>query len=320
MEKRRRIFITGIAGMIGFHTAKLLSDRGWYVSGIDNFNDYYDVNLKRAREDILKRTYEIEVNEFNIKDENIAKLNALKNADVVLHLAAYANPRHSLEFPNYYIDTNISGTQNLINIIEKINIPTIYASSSCVMHGQPLPWKEKDRPQQQNNPYGWSKHVNECQFMHSAISNTIGLRFFTVYGPYGRPDMALFKFTHNIVNEIPIDVFNYGKMYRDFTYVDDICQGIEIVANAITTAESSQHEIYNIGFGEKVNLMDFIEEIEFKLGKKAIKNMLPPHPADVPETWSDTRKLQSLGYCPTTSVKVGVGKFIEWYKHFYSIN
>ena len=315
-----KIFITGIAGMIGFHSAKKFHDLGWEVVGVDNFNNYYDVQLKVDRADILMKEYGIITTLADIQDNKIREQEMLKDVDVMLHLAAYANPRHALDEPQIYIDTNISGTQKLIDAAQVYDIPVVYASSSCVMHGQPLPWNEHDRPEHQNNPYGWSKRVNECQFMHSKLTRSMGLRFFTVYGPYGRPDMALFKFTDGIVNGTPIDLYNFGNMKRDFTYVDDIVQGITIVVNKITSDEDSYHELYNIGYGEQVELSDFVDNIEKNLGRKAIRNLCAAHPADTPETWADTTKLKKLGYKATTPVSFGVAHFVEWYKTYYGVN
>ena len=315
-----KILITGMAGMIGFHSAKKFHDLGWEVVGVDNFNNYYDVQLKQDRANILKNEYGIVTTLADIQDNKIRDQEMLKDVDVMLHLAAYANPRHALDEPQIYIDTNISGTQKLIDAAQVYDIPVVYASSSCVMHGQPLPWNEHDRPEHQNNPYGWSKRVNECQFMHSKLTRSMGLRFFTVYGPYGRPDMALFKFTDGIVNGTPIDLYNFGDMKRDFTYVDDIVQGITIVVNKITSDEDSYHELYNIGYGEQVELIDFVDNIEKNLGRKAIRNLCAAHPADTPETWADTTKLQKLGYKATTPVSVGVAHFVEWYKTYYGVN
>lgn len=318
----KTIFITGLAGMIGFHSAKKFKELGWNVTGIDNFNDYYDVNLKLERERLLNEIG-IEVIHGDIQDIS-SYVDEFEKDDVILHLAAYANPRHSFEEPQHYIDTNITGTQRLMELAEKTDTPVVYASSSCVMHGQPLPWNEHDRPSHQNNAYGWSKRANECQFMHSRLSRTTGLRFFTVYGPYGRPDMALFKFTDAIVNDTALTLYNFGDMKRDFTYVDDIVQGIVLVTDDILrpakTSDGISHEIYNIGYGEQVQLMDFVHHIENNLGRKGRYDMVPPHPADTPETWSDTTKLQGLGYNPTTPIEVGVEKFVTWYKEYYNVN
>jgi UDP-glucuronate 4-epimerase len=218
------------------------------------------------------------------------------------------------------MDTNITGTQRLIEACEKVGISkVVYASSSCVMHGQPLPWNEQDRPALQNNPYGWSKRVNECQFAHSKIAQTVGLRFFTVYGPYGRPDMALFLFAKGIIEQTPIIAYNNGNMARDFTYVEDIVQGLQLVINKTMSEDTPLDDIYNIGYGAKVQLMDFIHHIEHQIGKKAIINYQPAHPADVPATWSDTSKLRALGYNPSTPIELGVERFVEWYRKYYNV-
>ena len=316
-----KIFITGIAGMIGFHSAVHFAKNGWEVTGLDNFNDNYDPQLKEDRAAILAKDHGSEIVRDDVqKCEKFKRKGHLEGVDVVLHLAAYANPRHALAEPQPYIDTNITGTQNLIQTCEEDNIPVVYASSSCVMHGQPLPWNEHDRPDMQNNPYGWSKRVNECQFAHSNLSRSAGLRFFTVYGPYGRPDMALFKFTDQIVKEEPIVLYNHGDMKRDFTYVGDIVQGIDIVVTKVCKDKDSYHEIYNIGYGQQVNLLDFVDEIEKNLDRVAERHLAPKHPADVPETWSDTTKLQALGYKPTTSIEDGIREFVTWYKKYYKVN
>lgn len=311
-----KILITGQAGFIGYHSAVAFNEDGWDVSGIDNFNDYYDVELKQARASELDKLG-IKTKHDDIK--NIGEMD-LSDYDIILHLAAYANPRHALETPQPYIDTNISGTQKVIDAATKAGIPVVYASSSCVMFGQPLPWNEEDRGGHQNNPYGWSKYVNECQFKHSDVVRSAGLRFFTVYGPWGRPDMALFSFTDAIVADEGIELYNYGNMKRDFTFVEDIVQGIQLVVKKLLTNEASYHEIYNIGYGDQVDLVEFVDEIEKNLGRTTEKKLVPMHPADAPETWSDTSKLQKLGYKPKTPVRVGVSKFIEWYKNYYGVN
>ena len=240
--------------------------------------------------------------------------------EIVIHLGAYAGVRHSLDHPKLYIDNNINGTHNLIEVCEKRGVnKIIYASTSCVMAGNELPWNESDKCGYQLNAYGYSKATNEAQFMASKVPVAIGLRFFTVYGPWGRPDMALFTFTKSIIDGTPIKLFNYGDMIRDFTYVDDIVQGINIVINRAINTTQNLKEVYNIGNGEQVQLLDFVSEIEKNVGKEAIRELVEKHPADTQATWSDTTKLQALGYKPTTAVKVGVAKFVEWYKEYYEI-
>ena len=307
-----KILITGGAGFIGYHLTRELERRGNTVVGIDNFNDYYDVKLKEARAERLQNVIMCDlVNKAHL--DNVIKK---EKPDVVIHLAAYAGVRHSLEHPRKYIDVNIVGTQNLIEVCEANNVKkVVYASTSCVMAGNELPWKEDEPTGHQLNPYGFSKRTNECQFKTSKIQNTIGLRFFTVYGPWGRPDMALFTFTKNIIEGKPIVAFNYGNMIRDFTYVDDIVSGICIV----TEANIANGEIFNIGRGEQVQLMDFIQHIEKNVGKEAIIDLQPKHPADTQATWSDTTKLQALGYKPTVSIGEGVENFVKWYKEYYNV-
>jgi UDP-glucuronate 4-epimerase len=186
------------------------------------------------------------------------------------------------------------------------------------MAGNPLPWNENEKLGYQLNPYGYTKATNESQFMASDFASAIGLRFFTVYGPWGRPDMALFTFTNKIVNEEPITLFNHGDMIRDFTYVGDIVQGIGIILNH--AMKNNVKDIYNIGYGKQVQLMDFVDHIETNLGRKAIRNYVPKHPADTHETWSNTEKLQALGYKPTTPIETGITAFIDWYKSYYGVN
>lgn len=317
-----KVYITGLSGMIGARTAKFLADQGHLVCGCDNFNDYYDPELKRSRQKLLSQD-RIFVDELDIENKEELKDSIGKyKPDIVLHLAAYANPRHSMLEPRLYIDTNIHGTQNLIEVCEELNIhDVVYASSSCVMNGQPLPWNEHDRPDMQECPYGWSKRANECQFRHSNLTRTTGLRFFTVYGPYGRPDMALFLFTKGILERTPIIAFNNGNMVRDFTYVDDIANGVIGVLNYHMKNQTNKFdEIFCIGRGEPVQLMDFISAIEEKLRMKAIIDYRPPHPADVPKTWADTTKLQNMiGYKPVVSIKDGINEFIDWYLEYYQI-
>lgn len=316
-----KILITGGAGFIAFHLANRLKSKGHDVVGFDNYNNYYDPSLKLARvEELSKAGITVHTADLRSKTQ-LEELFEKEKPDVVMHLAAYAGVRHSMDNARDYIENNIIGTQNLIEVCEAQGVSKlVYASTSCVMAGNALPWKEDEPTNHQLNPYGYSKRTNECQFKVSKIDNVIGLRFFTVYGPWGRPDMALFTFARNILDSKPIDVFNYGDMKRDFTYVDDIVQGIGIVIDRVLSVDSPINEIYNIGYGQQVNLMEFIHEIEKNFGRVADKNLLPKHPADTQETWSDTTKLKALGYQPTTPVSVGIEKFATWYKNYYKVN
>ena len=315
-----KILITGGAGFIAYHLAQKLQAEGHRVCGFDNYNDYYDVDLKYARaRSLATRGIEVIKGDLvNLVDVEFAVTTFAP--EIVIHLGAYAGVRHSLDHPKLYIDNNINGTHNLIEVCEKRGVnKIIYASTSCVMAGNELPWNESEKCGYQLNAYGYSKATNEAQFMASKIPVTIGLRFFTVYGPWGRPDMALFTFTKSIIDGTPIKLFNYGDMIRDFTYVDDIVQGVNIVINRAINTTQNLKEVYNIGYGEQVQLLDFVSEIEKNVGKEAIRELVEKHPADTQATWSDTTKLQALGYKPTTSVKVGVAKFVEWYKSYYNI-
>ena len=311
----KKVFITGIAGFIGFHTALKYKENGWEVQGVDNFNDYYDPSLKESRKEILWKN-NINVINMDIRSKDLTAYMLEVQPDLVIHLAASAGVRVSLEEPVQYIDNNIHGTQCVINSCEAAGVDNvIYASTSCIMEGNPLPWNEVDKPGHQLSPYGYTKLTNEHQFHVSKIKNAVCLRFFTVYGPYGRPDMALFTFTKNIIEDKPIIVYNDGDMKRDFTYVDDIVQGVWLVSQNMT-----ERDTYCLGNGKQVNLMDFIKEIENNIGNgQAVYDFRPAHPADAKETWSDTTKIEKLGYESKTDVAKGVRNFVEWYKKYYDI-
>lgn len=311
-----KIFITGIAGMIGFHLAQRLQDNGHEVMGVDNFNNfYYSYVLKMDRGKILKQRG---ITVFNADFTEILDY----RPDLVIHLAAHAAVRHSMAYPNDYFENNIVKTQTLIKQMEKLGVErVIYASTSCVQHGQPLPWKESDRPLHQNNPYGMSKRVNECQFIASKIPIAVGLRFFTAYGPWGRPDMALHLFTESMIKGVPLIAYNNGNMKRDFTYVGDVVDAIVRIVDYAKYphmyVNGLEKDIYNVGYGQQVDLMDFIRLIAKKLGKAPSIDFRPPHPADVPETWCDNTKIRGMVWKPTTSIEEGVNKFVDWYKEYY---
>lgn len=311
------VLITGAAGFIGYHTAIKFKQMGHEVYGIDNFNDYYDPCLKHARSEQLRIMHDIQVPDIDIRDADRLKEYVFSiKPDLVIHLAAMAGVRYSMDHAQQYIDVNITGTHNVIEACELANVQNvIYASTSCTMHGNPLPWNEDEKLGPQLSPYGYSKATNEHQFFISNIQNVVGLRFFTVYGPWGRPDMALFTFTDNIINNKPITVYNNGDMKRDFTYIDDIVQGIWLVSQNMTA-----RDIYCIGNGTQVNLMDFVAEISNNLNKHPVVEYAPKHPADAQETWSDTTKIQQLGYRSTTPIDQGVKNFIAWYRSYYGRN
>ena len=344
-----KILITGAAGFIGFHLAKRLIERGDEVVGLDNINDYYDVNLKygRLKESGIDKE-KIKYNKLvhsakypnykfiklNLEDkENIDKLFKEEKFDKVCHLAAQAGVRYSLTNPDAYIQSNIVGHMNILEAVRHNDVKALsYASSSSVYGlNKKQPFSTDDNVDHPISLYAATKKADELMsHTYSYLYNipTTGLRFFTVYGPWGRPDMALFKFVKNILEDKPIDVYNYGEMQRDFTYIDDIVEGIVRVidnppkGNPNWEGRASEsiapYKVYNIGNGSPVKLMDFIEAIEKILGKKAKKNLLPMQPGDVPSTYADTRALEKdLGYKPYTDIREGIAKFIEWYKWFY---
>jgi len=308
----KKILVTGAAGFIGSQLTKRLQDQGYDVTGLDNFNSHlYDPELKGDR----VKHFGINVLNVDLCDEfKLEQILQTFKPDTVVHLAAMAGVRDSMGKEKSYHKNNIDATQNLIDLLKK-HLPTtrvVYASTSCVYAGSPVPWTEGFESGKQLNAYGYTKWANECQFQSSGLNN-IGLRFFTVYGPWGRPDMALYNFTDNIIAEKEITIYNYGDMKRDFTFVEDILDGIEVVLN---NRDIESGEIFNIGRGEQVNLMDFVTEIEKNVGKEAIKNLAPKHPADTKETWSNTAKLQKLGYNPKVSIAEGVNRFYEWYVEY----
>jgi len=346
-----KILITGTAGFIGFHLANRLIARGDEVIGLDGINDYYDVNLKYGRLAVagIERK-KVEYNklvkstkydnykfiQLNLEDrENIFKLFKEEKFDKVCHLAAQAGVRYSLTNPYAYIDSNIVGHINILEAVRHNGVKALsYASSSSVYGlNQKQPFSTDDNVDHPISLYAATKKADELMsHTYSYLYNipTTGLRFFTVYGPWGRPDMALFKFVKNILEDKEIDVYNYGNMQRDFTYIDDIVEGIiRVIDNppkgnpewsGNPSESKAPYKVYNIGNGSPVKLMDFIEAIEENLGKKAKKNLLPMQPGDVPSTYADTSHLQKdVGYKPNTSIKEGIKNFIDWYRKFYGV-
>ena len=335
-----KILVTGAAGFIGCFTARQLLDRGDTVVGLDNFNDYYDVRLKESRAAQLEPYRNFRMVRLDLADRTgIERLFAAEKFDKVVHLAAQAGVRYSIENPHSYISSNIVGTLHILEGCRHHGVGhLVYASSSSVYGANTaMPFSIHQNVDHPLALYGATKKANEL--MAHTYSNlyqlpTTGLRFFTVYGPYGRPDMALFMFTRNIIEGKPIDVFNYGNHRRDFTYVDDIVEGvIRTMDHAATPnpAWDSAHpdpgtsrapyRLYNIGNQQPVELMRYIEIIEECVGRKAKKNLLPMQPGDVPDTWADAGDLaDDVGYRPATPIETGVRRFVDWYLDYYKID
>ena len=349
-----KILVTGIAGFIGFHTAKKLLERGDEVIGIDNINSYYDINVKFGRLKELgfnKKDYKTNEKyeskkypsclfyKSNLEDKKkIEKIFKNHKIERVCHLAAQAGVRYSLTNPDTYIQSNIVGFLNILEACRHNEIEHLaYASSSSVYGlNETMPFSVHHNVDHPISLYAASKKSNELMahtYSHLYNIPTTGLRFFTVYGPWGRPDMALFLFTKAILENRAIDVFNYGKMKRDFTYIDDIVEGVvRVIDNPAQpncdwsgkkpdpATSKAPYKVYNIGNGSPVELMDFIKAIEMALGKEAKKNYLPLQPGDVPATWADTTALEKdLGYKPSTDITYGVTRFVKWYRRFYEI-
>lgn len=349
-----KILVTGSAGFIGYHLTKRLIARGDEVVGLDCINDYYDVNIKYGR--LVDKGIDVDNIEYNsivksstcpnysfiklnLEDkENLDKFFSEMKFDKVCNLAAQAGVRYSLINPQAYINSNIIGFVNILEACRHNEIKHLaYASSSSVYGlNENMPFSTHNNVDHPVSLYAASKKSNELMshtYSHLFGLPTTGLRFFTVYGPWGRPDMALFLFTKAILEDKPIDVFNYGKMKRDFTYVDDIVEGVIRVidnppkgndlwtgADPDPSSSKAPYKIYNIGNSSPVQLMEFIEAIEKALGKVAEKNMMPIQPGDVPATWADVQDLiEDLDYCPATPIQEGVDKFIKWYKKFFAV-
>ena len=332
-----RILVTGAAGFIGSHLAHRLLDRGDEVIGVDNLNDYYDVRLKHDRLARLEPRDGFSCHRIDVADrEAMASVFSESGVERVVHLAAQAGVRYSLENPHAYVDSNLVGFVNVLEGCRHNNVEHLaYASSSSVYgSNRTVPFSVHHNVDHPISLYAATKKANELMahtYSHLFGLPTTGLRFFTVYGPWGRPDMALFLFTEAILAGRPIDVFNNGQMRRDFTYVDDIVEGVIRVLDRTPepdadwqatspdpASSSSPYRVYNIGNNEPVELMHLIETLETCLGMTAEKNMMPMQPGDVPETHADIDDLErDTGFRPSTSIEDGVGRFVEWYREYY---
>lgn len=334
----RRVLVTGSAGFIGFHLASLLLDEGFLVHGYDGMTDYYDVRLKQARHDILRQSNRFSADEAMLEDAGAldAAFDSFR-PDVVVHLAAQAGVRYSLENPRAYIESNITGAFNVLENAHRHKVEHLLMASTSSVYGanEDMPFAETDKADWPMTVYAATKKANEAlghSYAHLWNMPVTMFRFFTVYGPWGRPDMALFKFVDAIKGGRPIDVYNNGDMWRDFTYVTDLVRAIRLlidvppvrpaqgepIPEGDSLSPAAPYRVVNIGNSDKVRLLDFIDAIEAELGVEAIRNYMPMQPGDVPATWADASLLQKLtGYAPQTGFREGIAKFVAWHRDFY---
>lgn len=336
------IFITGSAGFIGYHLADLLLRQGHTVHGYDGMTDYYDVKLKVARHKLLRQHASFTATEALLEDD--AALQAAMQAaqpQVIIHLAAQAGVRHSIDNPRAYLNANIVGTFNVMEGARQHAVKHLLMASTSSVYGAntEMPYAETHKADTPMSFYAATKKANEAMaHSHAHIYGipTTMFRFFTVYGPWGRPDMALFKFTKNILEGKPIDIYNHGNMWRDFTYIGDLVHGISLLIDSVPAQTDAKQaraapipgdslspvapwRVVNIGNSDKVKLLDFVDAIEHSLGQKAIRNHMPIQQGDVPATWADARLLQRLtGYKPQTDFKHGISEFVNWYRAYYA--
>lgn len=334
----KKILITGTAGFIGFHLANLLLEKGYIVHGYDGLTDYYDVDLKRHRHEILSKQDLFSHTEGMLEDEvTLEAVSAEFAPEVIIHLAAQAGVRYSLENPRSYINSNIVGTFNILEVARKLKVQHLLMASTSSVYGAnvSMPFGENDKADAQLTIYAATKKATENMahsYSHLWNIPTTMFRFFTVYGPWGRPDLALYKFVKSMTAGEPIDLYNNGQMFRDFTYVGDLVEAIRLLVRVVpegaedrkadidgdSLSSVAPFRVVNIGNSEKVNLMDFVEAIEECLGEKAIYNYMPMQTGDVPATWANASLLHTLtGYKPTTHFKTGIAKFVDWYKGYY---
>jgi UDP-glucuronate 4-epimerase len=332
-----KLLVTGAAGFIGFHTSRILLDRGDEVVGLDNLNEYYDVRLKLARLEILQKSSGFQFARLDLADRaGMTELFRRERFDRVIHLGAQAGVRYSIQNPLAYVDSNVVGTANVLEGCRHNGVGhLVYASTSSVYGANTtMPFSVHQNVDHPLSFYAATKKANELMahtYAHLYGLPVTGLRFFTVYGPWGRPDMALFLFTRNILAGLPIDVFNFGHHRRDFTFIDDIAEGVVRACDRPATGNTAwssdapdpgtskaPYRLYNIGNNRPVELLRYIELLEDCLGRKAQKNLLPLQPGDVPDTWADIDDLQrDVDYTPATPVEVGVRRFVDWYVDYH---
>ena len=336
----RTVFITGSAGFIGYHLAQLLLDEGFRVVGYDGMTDYYDVRLKERRHQMLAQNQHFSGHVGMLEDfDALHALTMKAKPDIIVHLAAQAGVRYSLENPRAYVDANLVGTFNVMECARELGVHHLLMASTSSVYGanEDMPFDEREKCDTQLTLYAATKKANEAMahsYAHLWNLPTTMFRFFTVYGPWGRPDMALFKFTRGILESTPIDIYNNGEMFRDFTYVTDLVRGIRLLIDAAPQRPNSAEDIpdwdslspaapwrvVNIGNSDTVKLTDFVDAIEAECGRDAVRNYMPMQKGDVPATWADATLLKELtGYTPQTDVREGIRQFVAWYRDYYEV-